>query len=239
MPIQPLPEGTELFSYHRGDQEESRFKVIESAGSGTFGNTYNAEDAMFGDICVIKEFAFAELCNRNTMTGLIVPYRNENARIDKQRLKLFRKWLDRFELEARNLIKIYHTNVISVRLVWRERGTAFYAMNQIKGGNLLSPVAKGWQAKSWPEAEPIAFALLDALEAVHDVGLIHGDIKPENVLLTSKGKPVLIDFGTARNLVEFQATLSANTHAYTPGYAPPELQSVKKTKNVMFSADLQ
>ncbi len=39
MPIQPLPEGTELFSYRQGAQEESRFKVIENAGSGTFGNT--------------------------------------------------------------------------------------------------------------------------------------------------------------------------------------------------------
>ena len=192
MPIQSLPEGTELFSYRRGDQEESRFKVIESAGSGTFGNTYNAKDAMFGDICVIKEFAFAELCSRNTMTGVIVPYEGNNSQHNRKRLKLFTKWLDRFELEARNLLKVYHTNVISVRLVWRERGTAFYAMNYIDGKEPLSPTDKDWQAKTWLEVEPIAFELLDALEAVHDVGLIHGDIKPENVLLTSKGKPVLI-----------------------------------------------
>ncbi len=82
------------------------------------------------------------------MSGLIVPYKSEDARVDQIRLNLFGIWLDRFELEARNLITIYHTNVISVRLVWRERGTVFYAMNYIDGKEPLSQTMDGWQAKT-------------------------------------------------------------------------------------------
>ena len=59
MPVQALLEGTKLYFFRRNGEEESRFKIIEHIGSGTFGNTYSAEDAMFGDICAIKEFAFA------------------------------------------------------------------------------------------------------------------------------------------------------------------------------------
>ena len=238
MPVSPLEEGTELHLYLDEGEENFRFVITENAGSGSFGNTYVATDAIFGDLCVIKEFAFGELCSRNTLTGTIVPYKSRNPQIDKKRLKLLIKWQDRFELEALNLVTIYHTNVISVRLVWRERGTVFYAMNRVEGEELKSPDQEGWQPKSWAEVEPIAFKLLDALEAVHEVNLIHGDVKPGNVLLTNKGEPILIDFGTARNLAEFQATLSANTHAYTPGYAPPELHGVEQTKDVTPSADL-
>ncbi len=198
---------------------------------------------------MIKEFAFGELCSRNTLTGTIEPYKSRNPQIDKKRLKLLIKWQDRFELEALNLVTIYHTNIISVRLVWRERGTVFYAMNRVEGKELQSPDQEDWQPKSWAEVEPIAFKLLDALEAVHEVNLIHGDVKPSNILLTAKGEPILIDFGTTRNLAEFQATLSANTHAYTPSShltygarnkkrAPPELHDVEQTKNVTPSADL-
>ena len=155
-----------------------------------------------------------------------------------QRQLLLKKWVDRFVKEALFLHQIHHTSIVPVRLVWRERGTAFYAMNYVKGGQLRSPTQQNWKAISWAEAEQLVFDLFDALEAVHDAGLIHGDIKAENILLTKKGKPVLIDFGTARNLIDFKSTLSANTHAYTPGYAPPELHGTEHTKSVGEWSDL-
>ena len=239
MPVLPLVKGTQLCEYIDDGVRKLRFEIIENVGAGTFGITYTAKDASFNNtLCVIKEFALAQLCNRDTRSGSIVPFKSDDPRKDKHRKRLLKTWQDRFILEANNLNKIHHSNVVSVRLAWRERGTVFYAMNYVEGKELSSPDKKDWEPQSWSEIEPLAFKLLDALEAVHEVDLIHGDVKPSNVLLTKKNEPMLIDFGTARNLADFQNTLQQGTHAYTPGYAPPELHGVNNTKSVSPSSDL-
>ncbi|NQW61771.1 MAG: phosphotransferase [Deltaproteobacteria bacterium] len=75
---------------------------------------------------------------------------------------------------------------------------------------------------AWSVWEPVATKFLHALGAIHAAGLVHGDIKPQNVLVTSAGNPVIIDFGTARSTEDAKKT-RLTTVAMTPGYCPPEL----------------
>jgi formylglycine-generating enzyme required for sulfatase activity/serine/threonine protein kinase len=212
MAIYPLHQGTTLYETRAGSGY--RFRIQRPIGQGGFGITYLAEDLEFQGPCVIKEFALGELCARSDATGslTVAPGRKPD----------FDRWLERFESEARLIHCIRHANVVRVRAVWQERGTAYYAMDLITGaGELPSPDEEGWRPMSWPEAERIASAMLSALSEVHEQGLIHGDIKPSNVLLDTKGQPILIDFGTARSSDELQRTVTSAPH--TPGYAPPEL----------------
>jgi formylglycine-generating enzyme required for sulfatase activity len=227
MAIYPLPEGTTL--YETRAASGYRFRIQRPIGQGGFGITYLAEDQEFRGPCVIKEFALGELCARSDATGslTVAPGREPD----------FDRWLERFESEARQIHRIRHANVVRVRAVWRERGTAYYAMDLITGaGELPSPDEERWESMPWPEAEKIARSLLSALGAVHRQGLIHGDVKPSNILRDADGEPVLIDFGTVRTHDELRRTITSAM--YTPGYAPPELTSRKETRRAGPWSDL-
>ena len=221
MPILPLEPNTIL---------NSRYLILKLIGYGGFGNTYAAHDRSLNNDCVVKEFALDLICTRDTTNKTL-------ATLDG-REKQMKKWVGKFVDEARNLAKIRHPGIVTVFDVWLEKGTAFYAMEYIKGGELPDPSEATWQARDWTEVKPIAIALLKALAAVHKIGLLHGDIKPANILIDEESRmPILIDFGTARSLEKSQKK-TATSMAYTKGYAPIELQDRDRSKEANSSSDL-
>ena len=122
---------------------------------------------------------------------------------------------DRYEVTR----KLNHPGIVRVFDIFEENGTAYLVMEFLKGQTLGKRIAK--QGKlSASEVQGIALKLLGALEVVHGAGMLHRDIKPDNVFLHQDGRVVLIDFGSARQFAR-NKTLS-HTRLVTPGYAPLE-----------------
>ena len=225
MSVLPLSPATRLLP-DSTQASGCRFTVEKVLSAGGFGITYVAYDAQFADRCVVKELALGELMGRDTARGTLVPLPGREPDV--------RYWVDKVVREARLLNRIRHEGVVSVRAVWVERGTAFYAMDLIDGTEMPRGVTRGW---GWSVWEPVVVRMFEALGAIHATGLVHSDIKPSNMLIKPTGQPVFIDFGTARTSEEMQKT-RLTTVAFTPGYAPPELEDRERAKEVGPWSDL-
>lgn len=124
---------------------------------------------------------------------------------------------ERFAIEARNMARVRHDNVVQVYSFGTHEGWPYFVMEYVPGGTLAT-----WRRAH--ENPPIA-AVLDivrrvalGLEAIHDVGLVHHDIKPSNILLGMDGRVVITDLGLSR-LVWRSGSPS---FAGTPRYMAPE-----------------
>ena len=211
MAVAELAPGTRLGPTADGG---FRYEVIRTLGAGGFGITYLAEDARLEGEVVVKELACHSTSFRDTASGNVRPIRGQR--------ETHEKLVKRFLREARLLNRLRSPHIVRVTDVWEERGSAYYAMDKVEfERHLGETLTDGVTTRSWADAEVHAHQLLDALEAVHDAGLVHGDVKPANALVDKRTGVVLIDFGTARADEEFQATVTSTS--FTRGYAPPEL----------------
>lgn len=125
----------------------------------------------------------------------------------------------RFLDEGRILARFRHPGVVQVTDCFEENGTAYLVMERLAGESLQARLTR---TGSLPPAEVTALAdhLLGTLEAVHAQGLMHRDIRPENLFLEAGGRVVLINFGAARDFATGQTV--QHTQLVTPGYAPLE-----------------
>ena len=129
----------------------------------------------------------------------------------------------RFVREARSAARLSHPNVVAVFDQGDDDGTLFLAMEYIPGHTLRDLVRK-----EAPMAPAKALALIDpilsALAAAHQAGMIHRDVKPENVLLADDGRVKVADFGLARAVsAETQHTATGGILIGTVSYLSPEL----------------
>ena len=102
---------------------------------------------------------------------------------------------ERFRREARALTKVKHPRVVQLFEEGEDKGFCWYSMELVKGLDLRHRLEKG--VMSAAEVDALAVAVLDALGAVHEAGVVHRDIKPSNILLGPDG-PRLCDFGIAQ-----------------------------------------
>ncbi len=108
--------------------------------------------------------------------------------------------------EAQALARINHPNVVTVHDVGEHQGRLFLAMELVRGSTL-----RQWQRDSdrtWREIIEIYRMAARGLEAVHDADLVHGDFKPDNVMVADDGRVLVMDFGIARSL---QSTVSGDS----------------------------
>jgi serine/threonine protein kinase/beta-lactam-binding protein with PASTA domain len=129
----------------------------------------------------------------------------------------------RFVREARSAARLSHPHVVAVFDQGDDDGTLFLAMEYIQGHTLRDLIRK-----EAPMAPAKALALIDpvlsALGAAHQAGLIHRDVKPENVLLAQDGRVKVADFGLARAVsAETQHTATGGVLIGTVSYLSPEL----------------
>jgi serine/threonine-protein kinase len=126
---------------------------------------------------------------------------------------------DRIMREARILARFSHPGIVRIFEVFEERQAVYLVMELLEGRTLAEVAAERGTPLSGAEVVDVVSRVGGALQHVHEAGVLHRDVSPANVMLTSDGRLVLIDFGIARPL---ERTTGPITEVMTPGYAPPE-----------------
>jgi serine/threonine protein kinase len=183
-----------------------KYQIENVLGQGGFGITYLALDTTLDHLVAIKEL-FPDGSIRKA-SNVIPP-----AGMD------FAQTKQKFLEEARVVQRFDHAGIVRVYGVLEGNQTAYMVMEALSGATLAAEVA---QNGAFPPKAVLELArqLCASLEIVHDADLLHRDIKPDNVFLTSDGRVVLIDFGSARGFAQGQ--VKRLTRLVTPGYAAPE-----------------
>ena len=122
--------------------------------------------------------------------------------------------------EARAVARIQHRNVCPVFDVGQSHGRYYLAMALIQGESLAAQLRRG--CLDCRQAATLAWKLAGALAVVHAAGIIHRDVKPQNVMLDAEGEPLLTDFGLARPAQFDGGTAGAASPSGTPAYMSPE-----------------
>ena len=188
------------------------FEIVRVLGAGGFGIVYLAFDHVLLRHVAIKEYMPVTLAVRRE--GSTVSARSAQA------AGTFAVGLDSFINEARLLASFDHPSLIKVHRFWQANGTAYMVTPYYRGQTMkaarLAMLAPPDAALLWAFIDP----LLGALEVLHRDGVYHRDISPENVLLLPDGKPVLLDFGSARRVIGDRT--QSLTALLKPHFAPVE-----------------
>jgi len=190
-----------------------RYSIQKTLGQGGFGITYLAYDQKLEQEVCIKEL----FISGNSTRGSNMTVQSQGTAEFS-----FADFVQRFIKEARQLAKFKHPNIVRVIDIFQENNTAYTVMEYVNGGTLKEKIQREGVLEE-KTAMGLINQLLDAVEAVHAEGMLHRDIKPDNILVTPEGRVVLIDFGSAREFAEGKTT--SQTAMITPGYAPPEQYS--------------
>jgi serine/threonine protein kinase len=194
----------------------AEYQIDRLLGEGGFGLTYLAFDTHLEKKVAIKEYMPGDFCVRQNATT-IVP-KSEAAKTDYE-------WgLNAFITEAKTLARFDDPNIVRIFRFFKENGTAYLVMEYCEGG-CLSERFSADKPLSEQAVRGLLSPLMNGLQLVHDGGVYHRDIKPDNIMFRLDGTPVLIDFGAARQVLG--AKSRSITTIVTPGYAPLEQYSSK------------
>ena len=197
-----LPPGTRL----------SEFEIRSLLGVGGFGIVYLAFDHALEREVAVKEYMPASMAGRTET--MHVSLRSQSD------AEVFGLGLRSFVNEAKLLARFDHPSLIKVHRFWEANGTAYMAMPVLRGRTLrdIRKATGRGPDEAWIRSTLVP--LLGALEHLHNEGVYHRDIAPDNIHLEAEGRPVLLDFGAARRVISGKTqTLTA---ILKPAYAPIE-----------------
>jgi len=196
------------------DSRLEEYTIERVLGIGGFGITYLAADTRLGAQVAIKEY-FPQAYAHRDQSRTIHP----NSQGDTGDAENYRWGLQEFLKEARALAQFKHANIVRVLRFLEAHGTAYMVMEYEEGESLSDHLVRHGGFLAEPALLNIFLPVLTGLQAVHDAGLLHLDIKPDNIYLRRHGPPMLIDFGAAR---QRRAEGRSVKVALTPGYAALE-----------------
>ena len=198
-----LPEGTVL---------QNRYLLGRVLGQGGFGITYIGYDNTLDARVAIKEYYPGDIAQRTPGDKTVTPYTQASADYEHGK--------KRFIEEARTLARFSDfPGIVSVKDCFEEDNTAYMVMQFLEGIDLKEYLKRKGGKISPEEAVSILTPVMDALKEIHRAGIIHRDISPDNIFITTEGQIKLIDFGAARQSLGGGKSLSIQLK---PGYAPEE-----------------
>jgi len=186
------------------------YKLLAKLGEGGMGTVYKAKETLAERLVALKVL-------RKTLAG------NQ-------------KFTQRFDREAKLAGSLNHANVVSCFSAGVHRGIQYISMEYIEGETLKQRMNR--KGGKLPEEESLKYALQIAqgLSHAHSKGVVHRDIKPDNVLLGKNGAVKISDFGTAKSFLDEESMTNTGVIVGTPNYISPE--QVRGEKNIDHRADL-
>ena len=161
-----------------------RYEIIQEIGSGGMANVYKARDNKLNRLVAIK--------------------------VLKQEMALDDTIHEKFRKEALAAGSLNHPNIVSVYDMGHELGSDYIVMELIEGITLKEYI-KRRDTMSCEEVLKISIKIADALKAAHQNGIIHRDIKPQNIMVTPQGDVKVTDFGIAKAATSGTATATGET----------------------------
>lgn len=173
-----------------------RYQLLGLLGIGGMGTVYRAQDLVEGRQIALK-----------VLDADLVAHRTASARMVQ---------------EANALGRVWHANVVQLYDAFDCEGRFVLALELVAGGTLTEHIGRAGCPAD--KALYLLEGILSGLQAIHDAGLVHRDIKPDNVLLTAAGVPKLADLGIARDTMKVQGLVKTQIGARvgTPHYMSPE-----------------
>ncbi len=177
-----------------------RYEVLSELGKGAMGVVYLAKDPVIGRMVAIKTI------------------RSSSMGEDDSESREFR---ERFVREAQTAGILSHPNIVTIHDIGddAETQTSFIAMEYIEGKNLKSLLAEKAYL-SYDQIADIIAQVAEAIDYAHRKGIIHRDVKPANIIITTDGKVKITDFGIAK--VASSNLTSTGQFLGTPNYMSPE-----------------
>lgn len=169
-----------------------RYLIAGRIGAGGMGDVFRARDSVLGRTVALKMLPFD--------------------------LAIQPGFIERFKAEAQAVAKISHPNVVQVHDWGQEDDTYYMVMEYVRGKNLRQVLGDN-RVLAPRQAAQVVGQVLGALAAAHDKGVVHRDVKPENVLLATDGRAKVTDFGIARAMENASLT---NGMMGTVAYVAPE-----------------
>lgn len=169
--------------------------LLEEIGRGGMGSVYRAYS--------LKLFRFVAI--------KILSPRKSASEID----------LLRFHNEVMLTARLKHANIVPVYDSGEDSGQQYFVMELMEGGSIARFVED--RSRELPkEIVPIVVKIARALHFAHQKGIVHRDIKPDNILLDAEGEPAISDFGIAKSMAETSTLTREGRAIGTPYYMPPE-----------------
>ena len=197
-----LPIGTRL----------ADFEITGILGEGGFGIVYIAFDHSLQRNVAIKEY----------MPGVLAARAEDHSiRVRAERhQETFNVGLKSFINEARFLAQFDHPSLVKVYRFWEQNQTAYTAMQYYDGRTIKDIVTASPELVNEQWCRKILKQILEALEMLYTMRILHRDVSPDNIIVQENGDAVLLDFGSARQIIGDRTR--GLTVILKPGYAPVE-----------------
>jgi hypothetical protein len=193
---------------------DGRYLLGRVLGAGGFGITYLGWDLNLGMKLAIKEYFPSAFGARDADRSTVIP-------TSAQGRKIFDQGLERFLDEGRALAKFQgHPCIASVLTFFRENGTSYLVMKYEEGITLQAYLQERGGRIDYRQAMSLAMPVMDALRVVHQAGILHRDISPDNMFINRAGQVKILDFGSAKH--DLAAQNRSTQITLKRGYSPEE-----------------
>ena len=193
---------------------QGKFIVGKILGAGGFGNTYIGWNKLLQCKVAIKEYFPRQLSYRTEENSTVSVSEATNQ-------ERFRAGLNQFLAEARGVAGLQNIKgIIQIYTFFEEYGTGYFVMEYLEGMDVKEILKLRGGRMDYENSRRIILTVLHTLREIHQRGVLHRDIAPDNIYVTKDGVIKLIDFGAAKHASEIAG--AQGDIMLKPGYAPPE-----------------